>query len=464
MGLIVCGDFNINFMEDTTHKRLLNSLLATFGLYATVDFPTRIYNNSITTIDNIFINTVNLNKFSVYPGINGLSDHDAQIIVLHDIAIMTDEKKLSFCRRFNGAAITDLTTKLSYESWDEVLSYNDVNMSFNKFLNIYLTIFYSSFPTKAVYNSSFSKAWLTQGIKISCTNKRKLYLISRHSQDQNMKIYYRRYCKVLAEVIKLAKQKYYNNLLMNSTNKARTTWNIINENINKRHQKQDISSVNINGVIIQNSQIITNSFNMYYSSVAKHIMKEINNSNTVGSKQNSGTYLHNTLQQPLPLYEFKYVSPKEIENVVKSLKAKESHGYDGIPIKVIKQSILYISSPLAHICNLMLSSGTFPTRLKFAEIKPLYKKGGRMDITNYRPISLLPSFSKIFEKIIFRRLIQHFDYNEILPKEQFGFRSKSSTDLASFNLINEILEALYDRLLVGGIFCDLQKAFDFCGP
>ena len=96
MGLIVCGDFNINFMEDTTHKRLLNSLLATFGLYATVDFPTRIYNNSITTIDNIFINTVNLNKFSVYPGINGLSDHDAQIIVLHDIAIMTDEKSCLF--------------------------------------------------------------------------------------------------------------------------------------------------------------------------------------------------------------------------------------------------------------------------------------------------------------------------------------------------------------------------------
>jgi len=74
------------------------------------------------------------------------------------------------------------------------------------------------------------------------------------------------------------------------------------------------------------------------------------------------------------LCEFQYISTKEIENVAKSLKAKESHGYDEIPIKVIKQSISHISSPLAHICNLMLSSGTFPTRLKFAEIKPLYKK------------------------------------------------------------------------------------------
>jgi len=106
--------------------------------------------------------------------------------------------------------------------------------------------------------------------------------------------------------------------------------------------------------------------------VAKHIKKEINTSNTVGSNQNPVTYLHNILQQPLPLHEFKHVSPKEIENVAKSLKAKNSHGYDEIPTKVIKQSISYISSPLAHICNLMLSSGTFPTRLKFAEIKPVY--------------------------------------------------------------------------------------------
>jgi hypothetical protein len=160
------------------------------------------------------------------------------------------------------------------------------------------------------------------------------------------------------------------------------------------------------------------------------------------------------------LYGFKHVSPKEIENVAKSLKAKESHGYDEIPTKVIKQHFIYISSPLAHICNLMLSSGTFPTRLKFAEIKPLYKKGERMDISNYRPISLLPSFSKIFEKIIFRRLIQHLDYNKILANEQFGFRSKTSTVLASFHLISKILEALNNRLLVRGIFCDLRKAFD----
>ena len=143
--LIICGDFNVNFMEDTTHKKMLNSFLATFGQYPTIDFPTRIYNNSTTTIDNIFINKVNLNNFTVYPCINGLSDHDAQIIVLHNIVLMKHEKQLSFYRRFNAEAVMDLNIKLSYESWEDVLSHNDVNMSFNTFLNIYLTLFLFKF-------------------------------------------------------------------------------------------------------------------------------------------------------------------------------------------------------------------------------------------------------------------------------------------------------------------------------
>jgi len=71
------------------------------------------------------------------------------------------------------------------------------------------------------------------------------------------------------------------------------------------------------------------------------------------------------------------------------------------------------------------------------------------------PFHFCHHFKKIFEKIIFRRLIQHFDCIEILAKEQFGCRCKPSTELASFNLINDILMALNNKLLVGGIFCDL---------
>ena len=108
----------------------------------------------------------------------------------------------------------------------------------------------------------------------------------------------------------------------------------------------------------------------------------------------------------------------------------------------------------------MLSSGVFPSRLKFAEVKPLFKTGEKNNICNYKTISLLTSFSKIFEKVIHNRLTQHINNNQIPTAAQFGFRYKSSRDLAAYALTHEILTALNNKITVGGIFCDLHKAFD----
>jgi hypothetical protein len=169
-----------------------------------------------------------------------MSDHDAQIIALHDINIPNDNNYLHFTRNFNKSSVLNFNFKLTYESWDNVFSYDDVNLSFNNFLNTYLRIFYSSFPTKKIHHTSRTKAWLTQGMKISCINKRKLFLISRNINDREIKNHYKKYCKVLADVIKLAKKIHYNNLLVNSYNKTKTMWNIINENINKKPQRNKI--------------------------------------------------------------------------------------------------------------------------------------------------------------------------------------------------------------------------------
>jgi len=104
--------------------------------------------------------------------------------------------------------------------------------------------------------------------------------------------------------------------------------------------------------------------------------------------------------------------------------------------------------------------GFFPSRLKYSTVEPIYKTGDRLDITNFRPISLLTSFSKIFEKIIVTRIQEHIAQYQIFTYEQYRFRSNISTDNASSTLINEILTAMNDKLIVGGIFCDLCKAFD----
>jgi len=109
----------------------------------------------------------------------------------------------------------------------------------------------------------------------------------------------------------------------------------------------------------------------------------------------------------------------------------------------------------------MLSSGIFPTRLKFSEVKPIFKRGDKSDTSNCRPVSLLTSFSKIFEKVIYNRLYHHISDNHILVNEQFGFRHASSTDIAPYTLTKNIVTALNNKLLVGGIFCNLHTAFDY---
>jgi len=142
------------------------------------------------------------------------------------------------------------------------------------------------------------------------------------------------------------------------------------------------------------------------------------------------------------------------------LSNDNSVSYDEISMKVLKISTPYISSPLCRIINTSLNSGVFPTRLKYSVITPLHKKGDKSKVTNYRPFSLLTSFSKIFGKVIYNRLITHFTSNNIFTNSQFGFRKKSSTDNAAYTLINGILLALNNKRIVGGIFFDLEKAFD----
>src|SRR5215510_2199867 len=100
-------------------------------------------------------------------------------------------------------------------------------------------------------------------------------------------------------------------------------------------------------------------------------------------------------------------STKEIENIIKSLKSSNSCGYDEVPMNLLKLCSSFISSPLNYICNRTLFTGIFPDRLKYATVRPLFQKGNKYDINNYRPISILTSFSKIFVKVMHTRLLKH---------------------------------------------------------
>ena len=184
----------------------------------------------------------------------------------------------------------------------------------------------------------------------------------------------------------------------------------------------NITSLNVNSNLSYIGQTIAETFNKYFVSVAQNIHENNHNVNALSNQENPISYLSSAFNQPFPTTNFKCVLSKEIEDITQPLKIKNSHGCDEISTKIIKLSIYYISSPLTYVCNRMLPSGIFPTRLKFSEVKPTFKKRDKNDTSNYRPVSFLTSFSKIFEKVIYNRLYHHINNNKILINEQVGFR------------------------------------------
>jgi exonuclease III len=113
---IICGDINIDYLIDSDRKSRLYALLKTYNLTSVINFTTHIQNNSATAIDNIFIDTYKMGNYSIFPIINGLSDHDAQLIILHSYNLRPPSKKYMLMRKINDHTINDFLTKLSYET------------------------------------------------------------------------------------------------------------------------------------------------------------------------------------------------------------------------------------------------------------------------------------------------------------------------------------------------------------
>ena len=144
--IVICGDVNVNYLIDNNQRSQLDAVLHSYNLVGIAEFPTRFVLNSKTAIDNVFIDTSTFGKYDLYPVINGLSDHDAQLLILN-----TGQKTGKECHTYTKReiikyTIADFQLKLSSETWEPVFDGNDVNKIFNSFLNIVLRIYYFSFP------------------------------------------------------------------------------------------------------------------------------------------------------------------------------------------------------------------------------------------------------------------------------------------------------------------------------
>jgi hypothetical protein len=144
--------------------------------------------------------------------------------VINDINLKILNNTPRFIRNIDKYGIFDFKTSLSLETWD-VFENNDINSSYNLFLNTYLRVYYSSFPLRKLIIRTNGNAWITTGIRTSCKHKRELYLC-KNSKNSLLKNYYKLYCKILSNVIQEAKKYYFSKQIETSNNKMKTTWDI----------------------------------------------------------------------------------------------------------------------------------------------------------------------------------------------------------------------------------------------
>jgi hypothetical protein len=171
--------------------------------------------------------------------VNGLSDHDAQLLLLNNYTARVMNGQHYFKCHINGMNIEDFKFRLSHETWDDIFTDGDVDEIFNSFLNNYLRVFNSSFPFRRTFYKYDNKAWLTVEIRNLCHHKRNLHILCRNIASPASLAYYKRYSKILIEIRKTAKRTYYSNLIVNSDNKNKTMWNIVKTETGKHNSNHD---------------------------------------------------------------------------------------------------------------------------------------------------------------------------------------------------------------------------------
>ena len=206
-----------------------------------------------------------------------------------------------------------------------------------------------------------------------------------------------------------AKKDYYRKTFQLSDN-IRKTWQTINNALNRKRRSKDF--ILANGKIISDHKQIANAFNNFFISIGE---PECQNKDATNS---FSKYLPEKANTNLL---FKAVTEEEIGNIINSLEPKVSSGIDSISNKLLKEVKEAIVIPLTIIINQMLMTGVFPNLLKISKVIPLYKKDDNTNMSNYRPIALLPSISKIFEKVILLQLIKYLDEKNFICEKQYGF-------------------------------------------
>lgn len=299
--------------------------------------------------------------------------------------------------------------------------------------------------------------WMTSGILTSLNRRDKLNW-KKHKMSEDdprrpvLKAQIDNLSKILRRICTSARNSYITNLFQTYQSDIKKTWHTINTLLSRKSTNSTPEKLNIDGTLITDKLTMANAFNDFFSNVGPNLAESIPH-----SEKHFSSFLKIRQNRN---FLFTEISPETVINIIKTFNAKTSVGCDGFSNKVLKSIKEEIATPLSKFINQSFSTGIFPDLLKKARVVPIFKKGDETLVQNYRPISILPALSKIYERAMHDQITSYLDTHQLLNPNQYGFRADHSTELASTHLVDKVISRFDKGFKTVGIFMDLSKAFD----
>ena len=452
------GDTNLDLLKYNIHcdtSCYIDTLL-NHGMLPLITLPTRISNNSASLIDHISTNSRD-DKFESGILISDISDHLPVFYIRHCESNNISPQYVK-SRKVNHITIPKFQTLLAETSWNDVINENRPEYAYQHFFDIINRYMDEAFPVQTIKmcNKKMSfHPWITPGILISRKTKQKLLALKIRKPTLENINKYKMFLSIYNKILRRAKHLYYDTKFKEYSNDMKKSWGLIREVTGRQKYRSNIPDFfRCGGNTISGSKNIANGFNDFFSSIGPELANQIKSdgnsfSEYLGKKNDNN-------------FTFRRVSPNLILEIAEKMKSKSSCGPDGISTKLLKLIMPQIVTPICHLFNLSFQTGYIPLQLKTAKVVPIFKSGDKNSYNNYRPISLLNSFSKLLEKVVARQMLGFLNKNKIIYDHQYGFRKNHSTIHPVLQFVDKILEALNKPVpeYSLGIFLDLKKAFD----
>ena len=448
----LCGDFNMDLFSLFNENRcqeFFNTMLS-FGYLPTISKTTRASDNRLSLLDNIFCNNIDFvsNSGIIY---DDSSDH---FPIFVSCSTHLSPHKPEWNTVFDKSKFEDLSTYLS-EHLGNFCEMTDPEEACNILINTYQNgIHQFSKTIKRTRRTTAVKPWVSPAILASINRRHTLFLDKNNNPTAQNKKLYNEYRNRLNHILREAKKSYIQTQLAVNKSNSKKLWQILNETVRGTTSNKSLSNtfVNDNGECTSDKQDIAESFNNFFISIGEKLQQEI-----PSRTEDPMCYLQT---QPERSFDsIRNTNSEELYNIIKQMK-NVGAGLDGINANIFKHTYPAIINELVHLINICLINGVFPSALKMAIIKPVFKSGDRRIFNNYRPISILPYISKILEKIIHNRTMTFIQDSQILSSYQFGFQKSRSTYMPLLLLQENITKSLEEGKVMCGLYLDLKKAFD----